>query len=175
MKIFSRLAVSIVCICIACSACDCLKSGKASCIRTEGSDSTMIAALGDSISRIILNAGKAKAVNSSTDMPAESDKELTLNNPTIKTLQFLLEDPTNYKSNRPIYGQFNPSVSYTFYSHHKQVTIACDHGLGKFAVVDKAGKQLAIFDIGNADMLRFALTLYPTDKLLKAINQTDKK
>ena len=163
MRIFAKLVAAIMCACIACTGCGCLKSDKASCVRTCKSDSVMVAALGDSVSRVILDARNVTVVNTSTDMPDNAPKRLRLSTNAVKTLQFLLEDPANYRSDKPVYGSFNPSVIYTF------ISVQCDFGLGKFAIVGKDGSRQAVYDLGNRDMLRFALTIYPSDRLLQAI------
>lgn len=169
MRIFAKLVAAIMCACIACTGCGCLKSDKASCVRTCKSDSVMVAALGDSVSRVILDARNVTVVNTSTDMPDNASKRLRLSTNAVKTLQFLLEDPANYRSDKPVYGSFNPSVIYTFKSHRKEISVQCDFGLGKFAIVGKDGSRQAVYDLGNRDMLRFALTIYPSDRLLQAI------
>ncbi|MDE7031892.1 MAG: hypothetical protein K2O79_01655, partial [Muribaculaceae bacterium] len=69
MRIFAKLVAAIMCACIACTGCGCLKSDKASCVRTGNSDSVMVAALGDSVSRVMLDARNVTVVNTSTDMP----------------------------------------------------------------------------------------------------------
>lgn len=172
MKLFAKIAAATLCLCIALSGCGCLRSHKASCIVTSADSLAMTKALGNSATRVILDAVEVTAYNSSKDLPVNAKRELWLNSGAINTLKFLLQDPANYRSNNPVYGTFKPTVTYTFKSHRKEIKVACDFGLGKYSVVCNDGRQLAMYDLRNNDMLRFALALYLDDKLLQAISKS---
>lgn len=172
MKLFAKIAAATLCLCIALSGCGCLRSHKVSCVGNSADSLAMTKALGDSATRVILDAGEVTVYNSSKELPEKAGRELRLNSGAISTLKFLLQDPANYRSNNPVYGEFKPTVTYTFKWRRKEIKVACDFGLGKYSVAGNDGRQLAMYDLRNVDMLRFALALYPDDKLLQAISKS---
>lgn len=135
-------------------------------------DSVASTTMGDSIYSIIVSAGEAKVTNLSISLPENCDKELTLKGDAVKTLLFLIENPANYSSDTPVYGIFNPSVTYTFTKGKRIVTVAYDFGLKKWAVKNANGENIIIRDLKQGEeLLRFTRILYPADPLLQSIEK----
>ncbi len=140
-------------------------------------DSLMFKTLGDSIYDIIMNA---KTVEVSLTPPLDSTSSdvkasQKLDTKQIAVAKFLVSDPKNYTSNATVFGQFLPSISFTFSVKKKECIIKFDFGLRKHCVYDKDGNELKTFDLQSSEMLRLAHVLYPENEFfVKLLNYNHK-
>lgn len=178
MRYATLFVGAILCLCIACTGCHSAKTGgmkKASCL-TAQSDSALVKAVGDSIASIITEAGKVTVCDSLPELPATTRRELTLSKGSVETLQFIIENPANFLTYRPVYGVFTPSVVYTFSGKKgREVKMECDFGLGKYRLIDASGKMICRYDMSGTALLRFTSALYPDDSLLKLTLESRQK
>lgn len=141
-------------------------------------DSVMIAAVGDSIYKVITEAKKIKAEEiKMTNDTTETVKEVAVDVKAkyIPLVQFILSDPKIYNGDQMTYGNFMPCFKLTFVKKKETCVLNFDFGLKKWNICDATGKQIKIFDLSSDDMLRLANMLFPENELYKNLINTDRR
>lgn len=146
---------------------------------TVEKDTVMRKALGDSIYNILV---EAKNVNASLKLKtADNKNDSTVNVKIGKNdkyvLRFILSDPSNYKSNDTVYGQYVPNFSLQFTaSKGKTCKANFDFGLKKWNICNAKEEEIAKFDLPTDEVLRMANLIFPDCELFKVlINSTENK
>lgn len=135
-------------------------------------DSTMYAKLlNDSIAGIVLNSNRVtcslQSLNPIDTIRTDSIRTLPSDLSTI--VKYLFFEPTNFKSNDIVYGNFSSSACYTFRTGNAQVVhLELDFGLKKWKLLDGDKKEVCISDMKNCNLffLRLTRIIFPTDKTL---------
>lgn len=139
------------------------------------SDSIMYAKLfNDSIANIVLNSSivtcKLQSINPIDTIRTDSIRTLPSN--VINVLKFLFFDPSNFKSNDIVYGNFSSSVCYSFKTQKDQLLfLYLDFGLKKWKLLDCNKKEICISDMKDSYMLFLRLTriIFSTDVTLNLL------
>lgn len=146
--------------------------------QSSKTDSVMIAAIGDSIYKLITEAKKIKAAEiKMTNDTTGTAKEVTIDLKAryIPLVQFILSDPKIYNGNQATFGNFMPCFKLTFTKKKEICILNFDFGLKKWNICDATGKQIKIFDLSSDDMLRLANILFPENELYKNLINTDRR
>ncbi|MDE6555405.1 MAG: hypothetical protein K2K55_00400 [Duncaniella sp.] len=169
MKTLVAVAASMALLSMGFQSCQSLRMSRVSCLSAL-SDSTVTKVVGDSLGYILADPDRV------TVSRKGADGELTLSKGSVETLRFLMANPANYASDRPVYGVFTPSLTYRFYGiKGRQLNVCCDFSLRKFSLVDADGKQIGRYDMADDELLRFSLGIYPDDSFLNLILQSRQK
>lgn len=125
----------------------------------------------DSIVDIVANADivtcKLQSLNPVDTI--RTDTIRTLPNNLNSVVKYLFFEPTNFKSNDIVYGNFSPSACYIFRTRDAQVIYwELDFGLKKWKLLDGDKKEICISDMktSNLFLLRLTMIIFPTDKTL---------
>lgn len=135
-------------------------------------DSTMYAKiLNDSIAGIVLKSNSVtcslQSLNPIDTVRTDSIRTLPSDLSTI--VKYLFFEPTNFKSNDIVYGNFSPSACYLFRTRDAQVVYwELDFGLKKWKLLDGDKKEICVSDMktSNLFLLRLTRIIFPTDKTL---------
>ncbi|MCH5224978.1 MAG: hypothetical protein J1D77_03220 [Muribaculaceae bacterium] len=142
-------------------------------------DTILQNALEDSVCHIILESKKITI----TQLPFQSDSTIPLSSKKIKQknlslIRFIVNNPENYLSNKPVYGEFIPQIEVKYNLKKRIIVLKYDFGLRKWGVFDHEEKCIAMFDLASDDMLRYACQLFPdntffSDLLLSRLSSND--
>ena len=150
-------------ICEGCSA----QTGKSSSMFAP-IDSTMRAAVGDSISALILNSKQimAERILVKNDSLTVSAKK-KLKNDEASIVKFLFVTNEEFRDSAVVFGKFSPSIRLTFKVSKKVFCTAyVDFGLRQIALRDRNGKNIKMFGIKDDRYIKFANVIFPDDKFL---------
>lgn len=131
-------------------------------------DSTMRAAVGDSISTLILNSKQitAERILVKNDSLFVSAKK-KLKNEEASIVKFLFVTNEEFRDSAVVFGKFSPSIRLTFKVSKKVFCTAyVDFGLKQIALRDSKGKDIKMFGIKDDRYIKFANIIFPDDKFL---------
>lgn len=158
-----HLVPAIIAALLTCSACIAHRDQKSKCTACR---TTLIPTdkLGDNIVSLIRNAGD---ISVSLNDNGTTVTRTRIGKPCRHLLRFIITNPANYESDKPVYGKMMPNLTITLSHKRQRCTLAYDLGLRKWAVYDSADSLIARFDMapGN-DMARFADMLFPDNKTI---------
>jgi hypothetical protein len=136
-------------------------------------DSIMQKAVGDSIYRVITKAKRIEVVSLSLASDS-TQQEVTKRIPSkeFSIVNFIVTNPKNYLTNKPLYGEFMPQFQATYTLKKEVVYLRYDFGLRKWGVFDTNGVEIAMFDLASDNMLRLACKYFPDNKFFYEVLMT---
>ena len=176
-KCFASIAgVFLMTLFMSCSCLHCAKD-KASSVQAQR-DSVMVAAVGDSIYKI-LSAPKriyAMVVDMSQDSVVNTKTgSISIKKKDQQLLHFILSDPQLYGGDITTYGLFLPSFKLTFIKGQECCVLNFDFGLKKWAIRNHTGQVIKKYDLPSDNMLRYAHELFPEYELFKELLNTKRR
>jgi hypothetical protein len=169
--LFLAMAIAVIAASSSCSAKSSNDKNKTDMI-TE-TDSIMQKAVGDSIYRVITKAKKIEVASLSLASDS-TQQEVTKRIPSkeFSIVNFIVTNPKNYLSNKPVYGVFMPQFQATYTLKKEVLSLRYDFGLRKWGVFDANGKEVAMFDLASDNMLRLACKYFPDNKFFYEVLMT---
>lgn len=122
----------------------------------EQSNAVLSAAIGDSITDILINA---RHVEICTD---SCQKELSADERSI--VRYVLADKKNLSTDMKVFGEFVPYLRINFHHKRKSITILYDFNLHKWMMKGANDALLCMYDLKSNEIIRFAQFVLPQDK-----------